>query len=292
MNLDIIVSVIIPTYHDWSRLTKCLKALDKQSYPKENFEIIVVNNDPNDTLPEDYFIPTNCIIVAEEKAGSYAARNTGLSVARGEVIAFTDSDCIPDKDWLVKGVACLVESENVGVVAGKIKLFYKTEKPNAVEVYEKYTAFNQESNAKAGSSVGANWFSFRSVIAEFGGFNSNLKSGGDSELSVNIFKNGYHIKYCSDAVILHPSRSSYTELGTKYKRVFGGRFDKTKRNKLQFSITFIGKFIFNRTKFFLKKAFQVAISESFAILKVNLYLFAVLTLEAIKLNLGFESQRR
>lgn len=292
MNQNIEVSVIIPTYRDWDRLALCLKSLDKQSYPKERFEIIVVNNDPNDHTPVGFFTPVNCRIISEEKAGSYAARNTGLSLARGEVIAFTDSDCIPDKNWLVKGVACLTGTENVGVVAGKIELFYKTEKPNAVEIYEKYTAFNQENNARAGSSVGANWFSFRNVIAEFGGFNSKLKSGGDSELSVNIFKRGYHIKYCRDAIILHPSRSTFLELGTKYKRVFGGRFDKTKKNKLQFSITFIGKFIFNRTKFFLKKAFQVAISESFAILKVNLYLFAVLTLEAIKLNLGFESQRR
>lgn len=292
MKSEIKVSVIIPTYHDWDRLSLCLRALDEQTYPKEKLEIIVVNNDPEDPVPIDYLIPDQCIVISENKPGSYAARNAGIAKARGEILAFTDSDCIPDKDWLVSGVACLVGSEKVGVVAGRIELFYNSKNPNAVEIYEKYTAFNQKNNAKAGSCVGANWFSFKKVITEFGGFNSKLKSGGDSDLSVKICKYGYSINYCSEAVILHPSRSSYSELGIKYRRVFGGRFDKTTKNKLLFTIDFISKFIFNRSRFSIKKFFQVSLSESVSILQVNLYLYLILFAEAIKLNLGYESQRR
>ncbi len=99
------VSVIIPTYHDWERLGYvCTNALfKKQTYPKDHFEAIIINNAPEDSSPE-FNLPDNFKIISESKPGSYAARNKGVSVARGEIIAFTDSDCIPCPDWIEQGV--------------------------------------------------------------------------------------------------------------------------------------------------------------------------------------------
>lgn len=51
------VSVIVPTYYDWSRLKKCVAALDNQSLARDNFEVIIVNNAPDDSPPADFYLP-------------------------------------------------------------------------------------------------------------------------------------------------------------------------------------------------------------------------------------------
>lgn len=93
---DKYVTIIIPAYHDWYRLSLCLNALAKQTYPHNKFEVIIINNDADDQVSADFVLPENCKIIVEEKSGSYAARNTGLKIAKGEIIGFTDSDCIPN----------------------------------------------------------------------------------------------------------------------------------------------------------------------------------------------------
>src|SRR5690606_25863401 len=98
--MSLMFSVIIPVYRDWYRLQLCLNALSHQSFPRDSFEIIVVNNDPMDIAPVDFKLPINAMLLVEAKVGSYAARNAAIAVAQGAVLAFTDSDCIPEQDWL------------------------------------------------------------------------------------------------------------------------------------------------------------------------------------------------
>ena len=85
-----LVTVIIPTYHDWPRLSACLDALKTQSYSASLIEIFVVNNDPQDT-PPPMELAENVTILAESKPGSYAARNLGLY---DSVFAFQQADYV------------------------------------------------------------------------------------------------------------------------------------------------------------------------------------------------------
>lgn len=57
MNFAPFVSIIIPTYRDWERLALCISALDKQTYSKDLFEVIIVNNDAQDQAPSNYYLP-------------------------------------------------------------------------------------------------------------------------------------------------------------------------------------------------------------------------------------------
>src|SRR5690606_18431287 len=118
------VSIIIPTYKDWQRLSLCLEALSKQTFPAENFEVIVVNNDPDDVVPTFISLPETWQIVSERKSGSYAARNRGLLLAKGEILGFTDSDCLPDKDWIYNAVS-IFEERKCDRIAGDIQIFYE-----------------------------------------------------------------------------------------------------------------------------------------------------------------------
>lgn len=217
------VSVIIPVYND-PRLTLCLTALREQRFSR-SFEVIVVDNgsgmgssDQCRRFPEVRFIE-------EPQPGSYAARNAGVHTARGTVLAFTDSDCIPEPEWLSAGYQALEEGNaDLGVITGPIRLCYQN--PNRLtpaELYEKRFAFAQNIRTEPDYVPTANWFSYRSVIVDAGLFNSSLRSGGDLELSRRLAAEGYRLLGVSRAVVLHPARARISELLHKEARTFGGK---------------------------------------------------------------------
>jgi GT2 family glycosyltransferase len=219
-----IVSIIVPTYNDWARLSTCLQALSKQSYPDKLFEIIVVNNNPASGPPDDLVLPVNCKIINEEKAGSYAARNAAINIAQGEIIGFTDSDCIPDKDWINNAVNYMYSNPTAGRIAGCINLFYRAPKLKPVELYEKVYAFDQEFYVtNDATAVTANLFTYRSVFATVGLFNDKLMSGGDYEWSKRAQNAGIEIQYAKSVSVNHPARYFINELVYKAKRVGGGQ---------------------------------------------------------------------
>lgn len=217
------ISVIIPVYHDWRRLLLCIDALKCQSVPADNFEVIIVNNDPQDIFPEGLCLPENFNIINEKKVGSYAARNAGLSVAVGNIIAFTDSDCTPDPDWLRNSVEYL--KNRADRVAGEITLFYQNEKKlTASEIYEKVYAFRQDKAAKNGVSATANLIVWRIVIDKVGYFDEKLLSGGDTEWNKRATLAGFNIVYGENCVVKHPARHSLKNIVDKRRRVVGGNF--------------------------------------------------------------------
>src|SRR5262245_5241730 len=132
------VSVIIPVYNDIARLAVCLDALAQQSYPADRLEIIVVDNGSTPPVAQALAQQYPRVTFAHEPTpGSYAARNRGIQLATGTVIAFTDSDCIPSPDWIESGAAALSGTPHCGLAAGRIDMFYvNPERPSAVELYE------------------------------------------------------------------------------------------------------------------------------------------------------------
>jgi len=226
INSNKFITVIIPTYRDWFRLSRCLEALDKQTLPSDSFEIIIVNNDPGDIPPADYRFPDNAILLSEDKQGSYAARNRALLSARGDVLAFTDSDCQPRKDWLACAIRCLGENENVSRVGGKIELMLPTDKPlSPIQIYEKVFAFRQMDYVEEqGMAATANMIAKKSVFENAGLFDDSLMSGGDAEWGIRANRLGHKIVYCSSCVVLHPTRNSFAEVVQKARREIGGQF--------------------------------------------------------------------
>lgn len=94
------ISVIVPFYNSERYIQKCVEGLLQQSYPREAYEIILIDNNSTDASAELVQRYPGIRLLTETKQGSYAARNRGLQQAKGEVIAFIDSDCVPAHDWL------------------------------------------------------------------------------------------------------------------------------------------------------------------------------------------------
>jgi len=297
------VSVVIPVYNDSERLERCLKTLQNQTYSQELYEVIVVDNGSDleiDTIVSGY---TQAVLSVETNPGSYAARNKGISVSKGKIIAFTDSDCIPVSDWIEKGVLKLESLPEYGFVAGKIKMFFKNPKKlSAVEIYENIRSFNQKKNIeKYQHGVTANLFTYKKVLEHAGCFSETLKSGGDVEWGKRVHALGYKIYFADEVCVFHPARHTFGELYKKTTRVVGGIYDwKGKRNPysiklLLFDLIKILRFVlsiaisFNRKSSFSRNL--VGTRHKIQYIRVVVFVGLAKIFEKTRLQLGGNSRR-
>jgi glycosyltransferase involved in cell wall biosynthesis len=221
------VSVILPVYNDLESLVLCLEALENQTYPNDRYEVLVVDNGSKDSI-EPVVSRFACATAArEDRPGSYSARNKGLSLARGQVVAFTDSDCIPTPQWLEKGVEKLLVVPDCGLVAGRVEVYPRNPShPTAVELYECACAFPQQRSLEVGKfGVTANLFTFRSVFEDVGFFDDGLLSGGDYEWCRRVYWHGYKQAYAQDACVYHRARYNLGQLHRRIIRLAGGVHD-------------------------------------------------------------------
>lgn len=288
------VSVVIPVRTEHAELRKCLGSLAVQSYPAELIQVIVVSNTAEpipSTLAAEF---PHVVFCHEPQPGSYVARNCGVRHARGEILAFTDADCVPDVCWLEEGVRQLSSSEQCGLVGGRIQLSYRTgARRNAAELYESLTAFRQQDNIeKAGFSVTANLFTYRRLFDEIGGFREDLKSRGDAEWTRRARAQGYHLLYAPKAIVVHPARASLPDLVRKQRRVAGGIYDfrAGSRNVALARALDIAKLFRPRLRFAYRVAFRsdesLRFLERASILAVQLVLQAVAVVEYVRRMAG------
>lgn len=224
------VTIIIPTYRDWERLALCLDALRNQTYSDSLIEILVVNNDPAAVLPSSLVLSANTRILQEASPGSYAARNRGLEEAEGDLIGFTDSDCMPDCDWIANAVSEAIRQTGDSFrITGPVRLFRKPGESWMAWKFESITAFNQRHNVRNGVAVTANLFVSRAVFERVGMFDAELFSGGDVAWNRLASQKGVALFYSDSVVVNHPARATMGEIIRKSRRVFGGEFMRAKR---------------------------------------------------------------
>ena len=236
------VAVIVPVYDDAERLTRCLRALEEQTYPADQYQVLVVDNGSSEDIAGvcRAFPRVRCLL--EPRPGSYAARNKGIASTDGELLAFTDSDCLPHRDWLERGAAHLQAEPDLGMVGGNVLVFPKDpSRKTAVELYESAFAFPQRQRIEAEHwSVTANLLVRRDVMEAVGPFDAELRSGGDAEWCRRAHAAGHRLAYAEDARVDHPARASLAELRAKARRVAGGaraaRHDVPKRYLARFLV--------------------------------------------------------
>jgi glycosyltransferase involved in cell wall biosynthesis len=230
------VSVIIPVFNDAGRLETCLRALERQTYPPRSYEVIVVDNGSEEDVTPILARFSRVRACCEATPGSYAARNRGLALAGGEVIAFTDSDCVPSPDWIENGVENLLCVPGCGLVAGKVEIFYHDpQHPTAVEIYEGLMALDQHryvETCKFGAT--ANLFTFREVFERVGMFDAEVKSGGDLEWGQRVASFGYDVVYADAARVAHPARHTLGQLYRRVCRVIGGFYDLNRKKRCKY----------------------------------------------------------
>ncbi|HEV2363410.1 MAG TPA: glycosyltransferase [Caulobacteraceae bacterium] len=211
------VSVIVPHYNDPTRLDHCLAALERQSLPREAFEIVVADNaSPQGRAALEDIIAGRAVLTIVAEAGAGLARNGGVAASRGGILAFTDCDCLPSPAWLEAGLSALSEADFVGgAMAVTIE---RPGRPTAVEAFETVFAFDNERYVRRkGFSVTANLFCRREVFDAVGPFRTGVSE--DTEWAHRALRLGYSIGYAPAALVAHPARRNWPELAAKWRRI-------------------------------------------------------------------------
>ena len=208
------VSIIIAVKALNDNLKQCLDYCSKLNY--SDFEIIVFpdesfeNNDPKIRV-----IPTGPITPPKK-------RDFALKEARGEILAFTDSDCRPFPNWLSAGVNTLRETK-ASVVGGEVEFCFSERRTGAEYVDAVINMRNEKSIRERGVGKTANLFVVRSVFERIGLFPNHLASGGDVYYTAKTTAAGYRIRYSPEARVKHPTRF----LGALLRKEFRTGIGKT-----------------------------------------------------------------
>ena len=203
------ISVVIPVLNNSDEIVKTLDALCHQTYPRDRFEIIVIDNgSEDDTVKKVKSYPEVRLLFEHNYKGSpYSARNRGIETARGTVIAFLDATCEPVSEWLDQGVKTLVGDE-IDLVGGNV-LFRINGKPTITNIYERLTTLRvKDSIETSKSTVTANLFVYKSLFDKIGLFPEGLRSGGDTRWTKRASAEGYTLMYSEHALVYKKPRSA------------------------------------------------------------------------------------
>ncbi len=113
------ITVVVPTYNEERNIENCLRSLQSQTLPRKNYEIIVVDGQSKDRTVEIASLYADRVI-QQVSRGVGGARNDAAQIARGKIIASTDADCLPPKQWLENIQRCF-EDDNVIAATGLLK---------------------------------------------------------------------------------------------------------------------------------------------------------------------------
>ena len=211
------VSIVVPHRDDLRSLDRCLAALEAQTLPRDRFEIVVADNGSRAGIEAVRAVAgSRGRVVEVATPGAGPARNGGVAAARGEILAFTDCDCLPEPGWLEAGLRAL---EPEGIVGGRMTVLVEDETAlTGVEAFERVFAFDNEDYVRNKHfSVTANLFVRTADFARVEGFRTDVSE--DMEWCLRARDHGLRIVYAADAVVGHPARRTWPELRRKWERI-------------------------------------------------------------------------
>ncbi|MHA7924501.1 MAG: glycosyltransferase family 2 protein [Marinobacter sp.] len=190
-------SVVIPAVNEEECIERCLLSLNDQTYPRDRFEIIVVDNGSTDATQSIAEKHADWVL---EKPGVNvgAVRNYGARHAAGDILVCTDSDCLFDKAWIENGVN-LLQAHPDHVFGGGVK-----SGDNATWI-ERYWLLNDqgENIRQQKDLMGSCIFIWNSSFVEAGGFREDVTSGEDTELSKTLVSIGKTVLISKALSIVH-----------------------------------------------------------------------------------------
>lgn len=183
-------SIIIPTYNRKDTLGRVLTSLFNQTYPKEAYEIIVIDDgstDNTEAMIEELSAPCFLQYLRQEKKGPAAARNYGLQKAKGEVIIFIDSDIMVSPHFIEEHLRYHKEYDGI-VVRGPVIRTRSIENPSKERM--KLTDISTAFFATGNTSVK------RSFLAQAGSFDEDFKEYGweDLEMGERLKRLGLRVR--------------------------------------------------------------------------------------------------
>ena len=113
------ISVVVPTFNEEQNIVNCLESLQKQTIPRDSYEIIVVDGNSKDRT-RDLAEPLADIVMIQTSKKVGGARNDGAAVSSADIIATTDADCVIPEDWLEKIIRSFEKNERIVQLYGTV----------------------------------------------------------------------------------------------------------------------------------------------------------------------------
>ncbi len=216
------VSMIIPVRNRPDEITACLESLGRLDYPAERLETIVVDDASQDRTPEVISAFQVRLISLKQHRHASFCRNLGGREAKGEILAFVDSDCLADPSWLMELVPAFGDPLN-GAVGGMVDAWFEDK---GLDRYEKVKSPLNMGDWPRSSREGdrffyipsCNFLTRKSLFLKLEGFREDMQVGEDVDLCWRIQDQGYHIEYRPLGRVYHRHRN-------KIKHFCSRRFD-------------------------------------------------------------------
>jgi cellulose synthase/poly-beta-1,6-N-acetylglucosamine synthase-like glycosyltransferase len=211
------VSVVVGIRNEERFIEECIESLLKLDYPKDFYEIIIVDGmstDKTRDLVQKY--PVRLLL--NERKNVAAARNLGVENSTGDLVAFTDGDCKVDTQWLKVLVREMQNAPDDVVCVGGPNLIFDTDPVfGRVVGYAQETFMGSGGSAQSKNSTKKHYVSSlpncnamykKYAIQEVRGFDEKFVVGQDGDLNYRIGKKGYKFLYIPEAQVLHHRRGT------------------------------------------------------------------------------------
>jgi glycosyltransferase involved in cell wall biosynthesis len=198
------VSVIVPARNSLAHVRALVAALSEQTVPTTQFELVLADDGSTDGTLE--WLEANAApwirVVPGPPLNSYAARNRAVAASRGSVLAFCDADCVPDEDWLERGLEAL---EDADVVAGRVRFILPIRR-TVWTLLDMDSSKDHEREVRNATAETANLMLRRTVYDRVGGFEEDIPEFGDFDFVKRTVAAGARLVFAPKVVVWHPTR--------------------------------------------------------------------------------------
>lgn len=190
------VDIVIPCYNSEKTLQLCINSIKLLKYPSNLINVIFVDNGSTDNTVNIIKLNNySYIVVDKHKVG--LLRNSGAQYLVGDVIAFTDSDCILPELWISDAITKL-DDYRVGAVGGGC-----IAPQDATWMEKAWVALQREPVISVDTLPASNFIIKRDVFNSLGGFDADIISGEDDKLSMLLSKNGFRLLSIKSCYVIH-----------------------------------------------------------------------------------------
>ena len=246
--MEPMVSIIIPVRNDAGLLENCLQSISELDYPKERVEVVIADGMSTDRSIE-VSRAHGALVIENKKQTVSPGRNIAFEHSRGDIIAFTDADCIVDKNWIRNALKYFEGDENnVGCVGGpNLTPSDESDFGRAVGfvfnqgLFAAGSIYAREINKifEVKSIPGCNAIYRREALQKVMPIDETLLTCDDTELNQRLLDNGYRLLYTPDVFVWHYRRPNPKGLFKQMYRYSIGRLQVGKRDHRMINPTHI-----------------------------------------------------
>jgi len=201
------VSVVVASYNGGRTLPACLDSLARLNYP--DYEVILVDDGSTDDTAQIAAHRPNVRVIHEPNLGLSAARNSGITAAKGEIVAFTDSDCRADEDWLYYLVGDLLKTDACAIGGHNIPPPDENWIAGAVAVSPGAPAHVMLTDREAEHIPGCNMAFWKWALEAIHGFDPIYRAAGDDvDVCWRLLQHGWKIGFSHAGFVWHYRRNT------------------------------------------------------------------------------------